>query len=77
MCAACYAHLILLDLINIAIVGEVYKLFSSSLLSLLYSPSTSSLCQMFSSPHCSQTRTSLNTNIKSILHMIINIVIVY
>jgi hypothetical protein len=52
----CLAHLILLDLIILIILGEVYKSCSFLLSSFLHSPVTSSLSvQIFSSAPCSQT----------------------
>jgi len=41
--ATCPAHLIILDFITRTILGEVYRLFSSSLCNFLHSPATSSL----------------------------------
>ena len=41
--ATCPAHLIILDFITRTILGEVYRLFSSSLCNFLHSPVTSSL----------------------------------
>jgi hypothetical protein len=56
MRAACHAHFIRLDLITLIISGEAYKSWSSSLRSLLQSPSSSSLLGPNSlSPSCSQT----------------------
>jgi hypothetical protein len=51
ICATCSAHLTFFDLIALIIYGEAYKLWSSSLCSLLQPPATSSLLSADFSEH--------------------------